>query len=612
MTLLECREKLGWTAKRAYTFLGLSPQTYRKYEEADEELMQSARYQEYQSKLSSELTKNYIIDSTTDDFAFLRERHAYFIDKSLLIKEIIETGQTSILLARPRRFGKSLNLSMIAHFFDQSSNPRLFDGLAICQEESIVQQYQNQFPVIFLTLKDVEGASFDLFQEQLADAISFAIAKFPEVLSSDKVEEVRRLTLKRCLDKKGSIGDLKTSLLTLCASLQAHYGKRAVLLVDEYDAPLQKASEQDYYDEALDLISGLLSAAMKSNPSLERGILTGCLRISKESVFTGLNNVSVYTLYDARFQSFFGFTEGEVKRLLLDYHLSEKAEEVRRYYDGYPALQGNLYCPFDLMHYVSDHIADKNAKPGYYWMNTSENEIIHALLRLAQNNTRDELDRLILGEPVKKSVNFRMTYRDLYADPDNVYSVLVASGYLVPKKQEEDFMHLVIPNEEVRYIFKTQFQKWIEERAGEEGKEGTLLRLLLQGQLKEATKNFSSFLWDTIGIHDYSRPEAQREAFYHGLLLGVLGANRDKRYKVYSNREGGNGFLDIALLDVEANKGAIIECKYAGDGDFDSSAKKAQGQIRANRYDEFFYGYPSVAHIGASFYRKACLFIEEN
>ncbi|MBE6135016.1 MAG: hypothetical protein E7179_03270 [Erysipelotrichaceae bacterium] len=614
MTLLEVRKALKWSRQQAYKYLGISPFTYRKYEDENYKENERARYDRYVAELLEALDSVRIkplIDCTSDDFASLRNRKAYLVDKTLLIKELIEGGQSTILLTRPRRFGKSLNLSMLRYFFDQKADPSLFDGLSIKKEERICAEHQNKYPTVFLTMKDVEGITFESMKEQLADVISSVILGFPELLESDKLDDVTKATIKALRQKQGTLSELKSSLKTLSYALSLHYGTKAIILIDEYDHPLSEAAkggENGYYDEALDLIGGMLSAAFKSNPFMERGVLTGCLRVSKESIFSGLNNIAVYTLLDARFQEFFGFTETEVKTILADYDMMDKYEEVKAYYDGYVVAKTSLYCPYDVMNYVSDHLADLDADLKYYWANAGEYEFIRSLLRNSKPELNDDIGALIMGKEIKKNVNLMLTYRNLALEPDNVFSLLLASGYLVSKGKEGEAHLLSIPNKEVRYVFENDFEKWVGEKASEQGKNGQLMKSLLEGDFKEATAIFSSFLWDTIGIHDYSRPEKEREGFYHGTLLGYLGGGQNERYKVACNKEGGLGYLDIAISDSQTRTGVIIECKYANDGDLNQAIETALLQIDKNRYDDFFRGYETIRKIGVAFHRKSCQF----
>lgn len=612
MKLLEYRKTLGWNLKQTHEYLGLSFATYKKYEEERFEPRNQRRYERYAAKLLEAVNAaraKPLIDCTSDDFASLRKKGAYLVDKTLFIKELIEGGQSTILLTRPRRFGKSLNLSTLRYFFDQKAESSLFHGLLIEKEGRICEEHRNKYPTIFLTMKDVEGITFEGMKEQLADVVSSVFLEFPELLESDRLDDVTKATIEALRQKQGTLSELKSSLKTLSFALRTHYGIKAVILIDEYDHPLSEAAKTDngsYYDQALDLIGGMLSAALKSNPSLERGVLTGCLRVSKESIFSGLNNIAVYTVLDTRFQEFFGFTETEVKSILFDYGMPDKFEEVKAYYDGYLIGKTNLYCPYDVMNYVSDHLTDRDADPKYYWANAGEYEFIRSLLRGSKPELNDDIGALIMGKEIGKSVNLMLTYRNLTLDADNVYSLLLASGYLVSKRKEGDVHYLAIPNEEVRYIFKNDFEKWVGEKACEEGKNGLMIHKLLEGDHKGASAIFSSFLWDTIGIHDYSRPETEREGFYHGTLLGYLGAGQNERFKVACNKESGLGYLDIAILDSEKRVGVIVECKYANDGNMDKAIETALNQIDKNRYDDFFRGYERINKVGIAFYKKSC------
>ena len=613
MTIKQIRTALGWNKKKAYTYLGCSFLTYDKYED-DESLQTTKRYLSYQKKLlealSLEKESALRIDTTTDDFAFIRNRNAYYVDKSLLIKEILDSGESTLLFARPRRFGKSLNLSMVRHFFDLNSSPDLFDGLAIASYPTFCKKYQNQYPVIFVSFKDVEGLTFEDFLLRLNHAIASGLAPLMSLLKSHDLSTADHAFLERLYNRAASKEDLRCSLFRLTELLEAAKKQKVVVLIDEYDVPLQKASLQDYYDQALDIVSGLFSMVLKTNEHLFLGVVTGCLKISKESIFTGLNNVSAYTLFDNRYKNDFGFTEKEVDKMLEDFGLSDKKREVQRYYDGYPGQGTHIYCPFDVVRYVSDHLANHEALPLYYWMNSSENEIIRALLNVSSPLIRDEVDALVRGASITKEINLSLTYRDLYKNPSHIYSVLLYAGYLIMEEYDGKQAKLSIPNEEVNAIFSSQIMEWMEEKMEESPLGNDLVESLFRHDFDKASTLVSDFLWDTVGVHDYARQKRQREAFYHGVLLGLLSSAKKSRVYIKSNPEAGTGFLDIALVQSDGSKGVLIECKYADNGDFDFASEEAFTQMDKNHYDGFFLKGTDITYLAATFFQKRCLFFE--
>lgn len=551
------------------------------------------------------------IDCNTADFQYVIRRGIFYIDKSLLIKDILTSKESVIFFSRPRRFGKSLNLSMINHFFNIKSSKGLFEGLAIAQYKYLCEKHQNKYPVVLISFKDVEGLNFEDFLIRLNNAISYGIRDFCEDIAKSSLSKEDKDYYSRLLNKSASKEEIRESLFRLSAILESVFKQKAVLLIDEYDVPLQKASLQDYYEQALDIISGLFSAGFKSNPHLFLGIATGCLKISKETIFTGLNNISTYTLFDDKYKNAFGFTEEETKNMLYGFSMLEQFPLVKQYYDGYPGLGTTLFCPFDVVHYVSDYLANPNAKPRYYWMNTSENEIIRSLLNVSDSNIRDEVEALVSGGTIEKEIDLYLTYRDLYKNPQNIYSVLLSSGYLIAKKVEGNTVTIAIPNEEVRYIFRSQITKWIEERINKNYKDNQLIECLFSSNLEKASATISEFLWNSIGIHDYSRSNHQREGFYHGLLLGLLSKDNSAHYQIKSNVEAGLGYADIAITTSDATSGIIIECKYASNGDFETVAEEAFNQIDEKRYTGFFLKNTAIKKIAAIFYQKRCIFISK-
>ena len=587
MTIKECRMALGWTIMEACQKLGISFPTYKTYEDGPKE--HTTKGEQLLKRLQGYLEKKaepYVIDSSTDDFAALREKHAYYVDKSMLIKDLLSSNETLLLFARPRRFGKSLTLSMLGHFFSLKSDPKLFEGLKIEEESALCAVHQNQYPVIRFSFKDVEGASYAEFLSLLSIAVAEACSPWSELLDSPALRKEEKDELRLLFAKKADSSSLRNAILLLTRLLYAYYHKRVIVLIDEYDVPLQKASTLSYCDEALMLISGLLSAGLKGNPYLAKGILTGCLCISKETMFTGLNNVVPYTMLDPGYSGYFGFNEEEVRTLLSYYHLEDKLEEVRDYYDGYHNGYAELYCPFDIMRYVADHIIDPIFPPQFYWMNTSENEIVYRLADKASYQTKQEIEDLLLGKEVLKEVSMKMTYRSLEEDSDNLWSVLLTSGYLSFEGYQGSYARLRIPNKEVHRIFQKQILKYVDEKAHKVSSFLGVLPLLFEGKYEEASKAVCSFLYQCIGIHDYARAKGQSESFYHGVLVGLF-FDPSSRYIVFSNKESGLGYSDIVAIDTKTNQGLIIECKYASKGDLKAGVEEALAQIDEKQYEKY-------------------------
>lgn len=609
MSLKECREMLGWNYQKTCRYLGISFSTYQRYENGAGP--KKEKEAEYLAKLKEAIAKASVapiqrtIDSSTDDFATLRKKNAYYVDKSLIIKEMLTMNESMILFARPRRFGKSLTLSMIKSFFDETADPSLFEGLSISKEIGLCLAYQNKYPVISLTFKDVGGGDYPSFLYQISNAVAMALLPFSHLLNEPSLSEKEKALFRRLLDREALPEELRNCMLTVSEFIYRTHHKKPIILIDEYDVPLQKASaSESHYSLALDFMSGLLSSSLKGNPYLERGIVTGCLTIGKESIFTGLNNVMPYTVLDSAYSSSFGFNHEEVHSLLEAFGLLDKEEEVERYYDGYGY---GLYCPFDVMRYVSEHLYDHDARPQYYWMNTSENEIILKLLEKADASTRNDIQRLIDGESILKPIKRKLTYRNLYDDVEHLFSVLVYSGYLVPTPIEGELSLLSIPNQEIQYIYEKQIAEWLRKCSKDASRSMDLAKLLFEGKLEEASKEVSNYLFDTIHLHDLARPSSSLEAFYHGILLPLLSDNGSD-IRVSSNPESGEGYVDIALSDDRSGKGILIECKHQKDGNLEAGVISALKQAKKKSYKDYFKKGIEVTILGAAFYKKECLF----
>lgn len=555
-----------------------------------------------------------------EDFEEMRTDRFYYVDKTGLIRELMENFGKVTLFTRPRRFGKTLNMSMLKCFFEIGSNSTLFDGLEISREKELCEEYMGKFPVISITLKSVSGRTFDEAKEMLRRIIGKEAMRFPFLMQSDRLTEVERDQYKALvsIDKTGAfmMSDefLKDSLITLSQFLQRHYGQNVVILIDEYDVPLDKAYESGYYDDMVVLVRSLFEGALKTNNNLKLAVLTGCLRVSKESIFTGLNNFKVYTVKDVRYREYFGFTDAEVRQMLEYYSFTEQYDVIKEWYDGY--LFGNLgiYCPWDVINYCADLRGGSVTEPQNYWVNTSSNSIIRRFIDKAKTTTRDELELLIDGGSVKKVIHQELTYRDLDSDIDNLWSILFTTGYLTQSGlQHGEMTELVIPNNEIRWIFVRQIREWFkEESVKDTAKLERFCKAFEVNDTAAIEKEFNEYLWNTISIRDTSVRKSMKENFYHGILLGLL-AYMDG-WSVRSNAESGEGYSDISIEIRAKGIGIVIELKYAEDGAFDDGCREALRQIRDRKYEESLIkdGMRTIHRYGIACYRKQCRVVSES
>ena len=549
-----------------------------------------------------------------EDFKRIRMEEFYYIDKTGLIRELLENESYINLFTRPRRFGKSLNMSMLKYFFEIGSDSTLFNGLEISKETELCAKYMGKFPVISITLKGASGRTFEEAMGMLRNIIGNEAMRFQFLLQSKQLTEIehKRYEALINIDKKGSytMSDelLKDSLLILSQLLQKHYNQNVVMLIDEYDVPLDKAYQSGYYDAMVELIRVLFGNAFKTNGSLHLAVLTGCLRISKESIFTGLNNFKVYTVKDVRYKEYFGFTDQEVKQMLEYYGFTDQYNAVKEWYDGY--LFGNLgiYCPWDVINYCGDLRDASVEKPQNYWVNTSSNNIIRKFIDRADNTTKDEIEQLIHGKSIKKKIRQELTYRDLDSKIDNLWSILFTTGYLTQCGiQKGDFTELVIPNKEIQWIFEEQIQEWFE---AEVGKDINMLkefgRAFEENNIDGIEKGLTSYLRKTISIRDTNAKKEMKENFYHGILLGLFAGMNNWRVK--SNAEAGEGYSDISIEIDDKEIGIIIEVKYAEKAAFDSACKEALEQIQNRNYEELLIddGMTVIRKYGIACYKKRC------
>ena len=500
-----------------------------------------------------------------EDFQEIRRLGFYYVDKTKLIEQLLENWGKVNLFTRPRRFGKTLNMSMLRYFFEIGTDRTLFDGLYISQNKQLCEEYLGKFPAIFLSLKGVDGLTFEKAKAKLVRLLALEAERFDFLKDSDKLtdnEKERYRALTQLYNGKYSMDEdsLEAGLQTLSELLFRHYGQKTIILIDEYDVPLDKAYQHGYYREMTALIRALFGEALKTNRFLQFAVLTGCLRVSKESIFTGLNNFKVLSITDSRFDEQFGFTEKDVRELLETYHLEDHLEEVKEWYDGYRFGDADIYCPWDVINHVDRLCGEPGAQPQSYWLNTSGNEVVrHFIEALGDGVTKTEMERLIGGEIVQKEIHEEMTYHDLYADMGNVWSVLFMTGYLTQRgRADGNLYNLVIPNREIRNIFTEQIMKMFQEQAEQDGETlGRFCDALEQGNAEEAERCFTGYMRKTVSIRDTFVRKATKENFYHGMLIGLLGFKEG--WTVMSNREAGDGFSDIQILIDDAETGIVIE-----------------------------------------------------
>ncbi len=544
-----------------------------------------------------------------ENFEKLRTEGFYYIDKTAMIKKLLENWGEVNLFTRPRRFGKSLNMSMLKYFFDLNTDKSIFDGLKISQERELCQEYMGKFPVISVSLKGIDAGNYVTARAMAVKTVNEEASRMQYLLESEKLTPYDKELFAGLLDRNMDDATLFGSLRELSRLLHMHYGKKTVILIDEYDVPLAKAFAQGYYDQMLLLIRSLFQQALKTNENLQMAVLTGCMRISKESIFTGLNNLRVLSIADVRFDEYFGFTDWEVKELLEYYGFSDYYAEVKEWYDGYQFGGAEVYCPWDVINYCDAIRADKTAKPQNYWSNTSSNDAVRRFIQSADTgSTKREIERLIAGETICKEIHQELTYQDMYSSVDNLWSVLFTTGYLTQRgKPEGRSFSLTIPNMEIREIFTEQIMAFFKEDVRRnKGMAERFGAALENGEAAEVERCFSEFLKRTISIRDTFVKRRLKENFYHGILLGILSCY--DAWVVSSNREAGEGYSDILLAMSDEETGVVIEVKYAENGNLEESCKKALLQIEANHYEEALRkeGMEHILKYGIACYKKRC------
>ncbi|HJB83841.1 MAG TPA: ATP-binding protein [Candidatus Mediterraneibacter intestinavium] len=555
-----------------------------------------------------------------DGFEKIRTNDFYYVDKTMFIKELLQNWGEVNLFTRPRRFGKTLNMSMLKNFFEIGGDPALFDGLKIVQEQELCEKYMGKFPVISISLKSVDGMKYESAAEALKTvigdaAMDFRFLKESKALSEEEKESYARL-IKIGSGEEGKYAMTEevaaSGLKTLSQLLEKHYGQKVILLIDEYDVPLDKAFQGGYYDEMVSLVRNLLGNALKTNGSLYFAVLTGCLRISKESIFTGLNNMKVHTVSDVRYDEFFGFTNTDVDEMLAFYNLSSYKDVMREWYDGYRFGNTDVYCPWDVINYCDELLADPSAPPKNYWANTSGNELILRMLKQADQTTKDEVEELLNGGQITKRIKQELTYRDIDDSFENIWSVVYATGYLTGMHMEQadaDIFRLWIPNGEIRKLFYELTEDWFREvTRSDSARINRFCAAFPKGDAATIQDMLHDYLWDSISVRDTAVRRNMKENFYHGMLLGLL--RSQDSWLVRSNAEMGEGYSDISILTPD-RVGIIIELKYAEDGHLKAACSEALKQIEEKKYAEGLKrrGAKKLIKYGIAFCGKDCMVV---
>ena len=554
-----------------------------------------------------------------ESFQEIREEGFYYIDKTKLIAQLLEQWGKVNLFTRPRRFGKTLNMSMLRYFFEVGADQTLFDGLYISQNKKLCETYLGKFPVVFLSLKNVDGLTFEEAKYQLIELIGMEAERFQFLVNSEKLSENEKNKYRALISLSDgqylmSDGVLTSSLLTLSQLLCKHYGQKTIILIDEYDVPLDKAFGHGYYKEMVSLIRGFFGKALKTNEYLQFAVLTGCLRVSKESIFTGFNNFKVLSIADARFDEQFGFTEEEVEKLLEAYHLESHLLETKEWYDGYHFGNADVYCPWDVINHVDRLCGEPGAEPQSYWINTSGNDLVKRFIDKADKTTKDEIERLVAGESIEKPIRLDLTYDEIDSSIDNLWSVLFTTGYLtLGGKPERGVFRLKIPNEEVREVFRYQIQELFHHTVLQDvGELRILWKAFEDANATEIEERLTKTLSNSISVFDLKGEKKEKENSYHLLLFGMLVVN--SAWVVKSNREAGDGFADLIVEIEDPNVGIVIELKSVEKlSELEHACKKAMDQIHDRRYDEYLRneGRNNILAYGIAFYKKRCRVVVE-
>lgn len=548
-----------------------------------------------------------------ENFQDMRKFNFYYIDKTNLIEQLLDNWSKVTLFTRPRRFGKTLNMSMLRSFFELGTDKSLFDGLYISKNKELCEEHMGKYPVIFFSLKSVEGLKFENARYRIIEMIGREAQRYEFLAESDKLSDNEKAQYKALIaldNGKYTMDDdiLISGIQMLSHLLYKHYGQKTVILIDEYDVPLDKAFENGYYKEMVSLIRGIFGMALKTNDSLQFAVLTGCLRISKESIFTGLNNFEVLSVLNTQYDEAFGFTDGEVKQILEDYNLSDHYPDVKEWYDGYHFGNTDIYCPWDVIRYCKNLCADHAALPEDFWSNSSGNAMVRRFIDKSDIRTKNEIERLIAGEDIEKDISQELTYDEIDKSIENLWSVLFTTGYLTHKGCTESGRYrLAIPNKEVRNLFIRKIREWFSDVTRNDGKTlEEFCNAFVDRDPGKIEQIFGDYLWNTISIRDTATAKAKKENFYHGILLGLLGYKAS--WLIKSNAESGTGYSDI-LVEVPDNRtGIVIELKYAEDCDMDAACSRALEQIEEKDYVDKLRqdGMRNYIKYGIACFKKDC------
>ena len=541
-----------------------------------------------------------------ENFEEIRKSGFYYIDKTRLIEQLLRNWGKVNLFTRPRRFGKTLNMSMLKSFFEIGTDSSLFEGLYISNNTELCNEYMGKYPVIFLSLKGVDGLTFSKSKEMLSEIIKEEADRHYYLKNSEKLTQEDRISFQSILT--GTDENIENSLKTLSRFLYKHYDRKTIIIIDEYDVPLDKAFQNGYYKEMVALIKGIFGQALKTNDFLQFAILTGCLRISKESIFTGLNNFEVLSILNVQYDECFGFTDAEVRKILKDYGLSAHYADMKEWYDGYRFGNTDIYCPWDVIRYSKSLCMDEEAKPEDFWSNSSGNAIVRRFIDKADASTKNEIERLIAGEYIEKEISQELTYEELDDKIENLWSVLFTTGYLTQQgRTDDDRYRLAIPNKEIRNLFIKKVREWFRDASKNDGKAlEEFCNAFIQKNSQKIEQLFGDYLWNTISIRDTAVAKEKKENFYHGILLGLLGYKSN--WIIKSNAESGTGYSDILIEAPDNRTGIVIELKYAENGNMDKACLDAIKQIEEKDYVGRLKqdGMRNFISYGIACYKKDC------
>ena len=547
-----------------------------------------------------------------ENFEKLRRNDMYYVDKTEMISDLIMNHGDANLFTRPRRFGKTLTMDMLKTFFVIVQDASLFDGLTISSHSDICEKYQNKYPVVFISLKGATGSTYEKANSMIKQLVAEEYQRHSYLADSDILDSIEKDQFNRIRSISLNEGDLENSLRTLTRLLCKHHNQKVILLIDEYDVPLDKSFLNGYYDDMVSFIRIFLGEALKTNDNTEFAIVTGCLRISKESIFTGVNNFKVFSINDTRFSDYFGFTNDEVREMLSYYGIIDKYETTKAWYDGYLFGKTEIYCPWDVLNHCDTVVNTDDIEPQAYWINSSGNDIIRKFIEMANSTTKSELELLIAGNTVVKTIKQELTYADLYSSIENMWSILYMTGYLTKRSiPERKQFELAIPNLEIREIFEEQIYEWFKDFSRKDSSTlNAFCQTFADGNAEEAQKQFTAFLRKTISIRDTYVKAAKKENFYHGILLGLLSYRDD--WIVKSNVESGDGYSDIVIKIPDDEIGMIIEVKYGEDADMEKGCADALAQIERMNYSEILEDdeVQTIYKYGIACYKKRCKIVK--